>query len=254
MRHTIRLALAAVMLALTAPAGRAQGQPNLPSVAPVPPTTFTYRDADGPGRLDLFDLGPDDATGGRRIKISLTQNGVNYIGSGITLPLDTRLPLPTLIAFSLVSPGGPSYFFQGKTISGITLSGQGTYHQTGFPENSATWSIVLGGGGGGGGTSGIQGIAVEGPISPVERPGVPNTRPLAGAIITVQPAGGGQEIARQATDANGQFQIALNPGTYLIVPLPPQPGAFLPRGTPQTVTVPAGAFVNVTVQYDTGIR
>ena len=32
--------------------------------------------------------------------------------------------------------------------------------------------------------SGIVGTAVAGPVSPVERPGVPNTRALAGAIIT----------------------------------------------------------------------
>jgi hypothetical protein len=243
------VALAVAMLAFIAPAVRAQGQPNLPSGVP---TTFTYQDADGPGRLDLSDLGPDAATGGRQIKINLSQNGVNFIGSGITLPLQASPPFPTLIAFSLVSPAGASYFFQGKLISGITLSGQGTYYPTGSPESKSAWSIVLAGGGGG--ASGIQGVAVEGPISPVERPGVPNTRPLPGAIITVQPAGGGAEIARQQADANGAFQIPLAPGSYLIVPLPPQPGAFFPRGTPQAVTVPAGMFVNVTVQYDTGIR
>lgn len=247
MRSAVRLALTAVMLAFVAPALRAQGQPNIPS---VPPTTFTYQDADGPGRLDLFDLGPDVATGGRQIKINLSQNGINYTGSGITLALQATSPFTTLITFALISPGGTSYSFQGKLTSGITLSGQGTYQQIGFPGTRAAWSIVLAGGG----ASGIQGVAVEGPISPVERPGVPNTRPLPYAIITVQPAGGGPEIARQQADASGHFQIALNPGTYLIVPLPPQPGAFFPRGIPQTVTVPAGVFVNLTVQYDTGIR
>jgi hypothetical protein len=236
------------MLAFVGPAVRAQSQPNIPA---APPTTFTYQDAEGPGRLDLFDLGPDDATGGRQIKINLSQNGIAYTGSGITLPLQATSPFTTLITFALVSPGGMTYSFQGKLISGITLSGQGTYQQTGHPETRAAWSIVLAGGGG---ASGIQGVAVEGPISPVVRPGVPDTRPLPSAIITVQPAGGGAEIARQQADANGRFQIALNPGTYLIVPLPPQPGAFFPRGTSQTVTVPAGVFVNVTVQYDTGIR
>ena len=73
--------------------------------------------------------------------------------------------------------------------------------------------------------SGIQGVAVAGPIMPVERPGVKNTRPLAGAIITVQPAGGGREIARQAADAQGRFVIALPPGKYRVVPLPP--GAYI---------------------------
>jgi hypothetical protein len=102
--------------------------------------------------------------------------------------------------------------------------------------------------------SGIRGIALEGPITPVERPGQPDTQPLPGAIITVQPAGGGPELARQQADAMGGFQIALDPGTYLIVPLPPQPGEFLPRGMLQAVTVGPDQVIDVTVNYDTGIR
>ena len=62
MRSAVCLAVSALMLAVIGPAVRAQGQPAIPS---VPTTTFTYQDSDGPGRLDLFDLGPDDATGGR---------------------------------------------------------------------------------------------------------------------------------------------------------------------------------------------
>jgi len=45
----------------------------------------------------------------------------------------------------LVSPSGRSYFFQGTTISGITFSGQGTYHRVGFPQQKYEWNIVLGG-------------------------------------------------------------------------------------------------------------
>ncbi len=239
-----RLALAMVLAlaATVTPAAQAQTQPTL----------FHYHDADGDGSLSLLDLGPDPATGWHQMKVSLSQNGVTYLGSGITLQLSTQLPIPTLISFSLVSPQGASYQFQGKLISGITLSGQGTYNLTVVPERKASWSIVLGGAVPG--TSGIQGVAMEGPIAPVERPGVPNTRPLPYAIITAQPAAGGPEIARQQADATGHFQIPLSPGTYRIVPLPPQPGSFFPRGMPQTVTVPPGVFVNLTVQYDTGIR
>ena len=102
--------------------------------------------------------------------------------------------------------------------------------------------------------SGIRGVAVEGPIMPIDQPGQTNSQPLPGAIITVQPAGGGPELARQQADAMGDFQIALDPGTYLIVPLPPQPGAPLPRGIPQEVTVPPNQVVDLTVDYDTGIR
>jgi hypothetical protein len=243
MRSAVRtvLALAVAMATLVPAAVRAQ----------TPPTVFRYHDADGDGIFSLFDLGPDAATGGHQIKVSLTQNGVTYLGSGLTLQLDTQLPIPTLISFALVDPGGTAYQFQGKLISGITLSGQGTYNLVLAPDRKANWSIVLGGAVP---SSGIRGIAIEGPTSPVVRPGVPNTRPLPYAIITVQPAGGGAEIARQQADANGRFQIALAPGTYLVVPLPPQPGAVLPRGQSQTVTVPSGRFLDLVIQYDTGIR
>jgi hypothetical protein len=103
-------------------------------------------------------------------------------------------------------------------------------------------------------TSGIQGRATEGPISPVQIPGQPNSQTLPNAIITVQPQGGGGELARQTTDAQGNFKIALAPGAYQVVPLPPDPSSPLPRAAPQTVTVPANQFVTITVDYDTGIR
>jgi hypothetical protein len=243
MRSAVRtvIALAGAIAALPAPAARAQ----------TPPTVFRYHDADGDGVFSLYDLGPDSATGGRQIKVTLTQNGVTYQGSGITLQLSAQLPVPTLISFALVDPGGTSYQFQGKLTSGITLSGQGTYNLVLMPQQKSSWSIVLGGVTPG---SGIQGVAMAGPLSPVERPGVPNSAPLPFAIITVQPAGGGPEITRQQADGNGRFQIALSPGTYLIVPLPPQPGAVFPRGQSQTVTVPPGQYVELVIQYDTGIR
>ena len=120
--------------------------------------------------------------------------------------------------------------------------------------------------------SGIRGVAMAGPVRPVDRFGdPPNERPLAGAVITIQPDGGGKEITRKRADEKGRFEIALAPGTYLLVPLapwandeaPPQEpqdndlkgdAVMLPRGTPQTVFVQAGDFTEVTVDYDTGIR
>jgi len=103
-------------------------------------------------------------------------------------------------------------------------------------------------------SSGIAGIALVGPITPVERPGVPNARPLPGAIVTVQPENGGDEIARGTADEKGRFKVPLIPGVYRIVPLPPKPGSVLPRGAPQQVRVREGAFTRVTVRYDSGIR
>jgi hypothetical protein len=108
---------------------------------------FSYHDGDGNGRLFLTDVGADQATGGRQIKVTIVQNGVTYRGSGISLKLSDQMPFPTLLTFGLVSPGGLSYFFQGTMISGITVSANGTYHRIGVPEQKANWSIVLAGGG-----------------------------------------------------------------------------------------------------------
>jgi hypothetical protein len=239
------LGLAALLIALFTPAAPAQ------SPAGDPPLVFTYNDANGQGRLSVLDKGEDKATGGRQIQVTLDQNGVQYQGAGIILPLETQMPFRTLITFSLARRLGPSTFFQGTTISGITVSGQGVHYPIDAPESKSDWNIVLGGPAT---SSGIRGVALAGPILPVERPGIPNTLPLPDALITVQPDGGGREIARARADRNGRFEIFLSPGTYLIVPLPPLPNARLPRGVRQTVTVLAGRITEIEVRYDTGIR
>jgi hypothetical protein len=102
--------------------------------------------------------------------------------------------------------------------------------------------------------SGIRGVAMAGPIYPVSRPGEPNERPLAGAIITVHPANGGPEITRVVADQRGRFYIDLAPGSYLLVPLAPTPGVPWPRGLAETVVVMPDGLTRVVVNYDTGIR
>src|SRR5690349_13050065 len=94
LRGRVTAALATMLLSLVMPALQAQ--------TPAPPTSFTYHDAQGDGRFLLYDVGPDDVTGGRQIKVSLTQNGLSYYGSGFTLPLQTTMPYKTLISFTLV--------------------------------------------------------------------------------------------------------------------------------------------------------
>jgi hypothetical protein len=102
-------------------------------------------------------------------------------------------------------------------------------------------------------TSGIEGVALLGPLVPVETPGVSDFRPLAGAVIAIESANGGHEIARVTTGVDGHFKVALPPGTYRVVPLQ-MPGSLfpIPEG-PQTVVVHAGQFASVTVFFDTGI-
>jgi hypothetical protein len=101
--------------------------------------------------------------------------------------------------------------------------------------------------------TGVKGVARIGPLSPVVRPGIPSSRPLPSAIITVQPAGGGAEIARAVANSQGFFQINLPPGSFLLVPLPPT-GWALARALPQTVKVGQNGFTAVTVNFDSGLR
>jgi len=118
--------------------------------------------------------------------------------------------------------------------------------------------------------SNLRGVAMAGPISPVEREGELNEKPLAGAVITIQPDGGGKEIIRRRADKEGRFEFALEPGTYLLVPLGPQASDtaseesepddkpkkkwMLPSGEPQTIVIADGKVTEVVVHYDTGIR
>jgi hypothetical protein len=230
MRYAVRLALAGIV-ALSAIALPAQAQTG------NPPTLYTYRDSDGTGVMSIQDLGPDKSTGGNTIKVTLTQNRIRYTGSGL--------------AFTLLNPSGRSFYFSAREISGITVSADGTYHRVGFPERKYEWHILIGAPVT---NSGVRGTALAGPIRPVEMPGVPNTRPLEGAIMIVQPAGGGAEITRARTDAKGRFQIPLAPGAYRLVPRPPDPNAVLPRAQPVDFKVAEGKFTVLEVMFDTGIR
>ena len=101
--------------------------------------------------------------------------------------------------------------------------------------------------------SGIDGVAIVGPLNPLPPPpGVPDSAPLPGAVISIQPANGGAEITHVTTDAHGRFTIKLPAGRYLLVPVP-RPGGMPPFGESQVVVVHAGQYTHVTVNYDSGI-
>ena len=102
------------------------------------------------------------------------------------------------------------------------------------------------------GSTVLDGQVVLGPIAPVSMPGVPDNRPYA-ATLSIQMPDATQEITQVTTDDQGVFSVALDPGSYLVVPLSP-PGQSLPFGKPQTVTLDAGTVTTIVVQYDSGIR
>lgn len=239
------LALVAGFATALAPAARAQEKPAGPA------TAFSYNDPETTGRLYLYDLGPDDATGGQSIQVQLWRGQALYVGSGFTYQINPEMPFNTLISFAVQGPGGVTLSYQGTIISGITVSGSGTFHRPRTPDVKQSWSIVIGVAEPA--TSGIQGVAIVGPIYPIERPGVINEGPLADALIIAQTTSG-EEVARVRADKNGRFKLGLAPGNYRIVPLPSDPESFAPRAEPFKVTVRAKQFLNLRIKYQNFIR
>src|SRR3990170_7676044 len=102
-------------------------------------------------------------------------------------------------------------------------------------------------------TSGIEGQVLIGPMCPVVREGTPCPDQPYQATIVVWNADRTQKVRTFETGSDGRFRVPLAPGEYYIDPQPPDSGGP-PTPIPQTVTVPAGRFLQITVEYDSGIR
>ena len=104
------------------------------------------------------------------------------------------------------------------------------------------------------GQSGIRGLALAGPICPVERnPPDPACapRPVAGATIVIR-NGSGAQVAAAVSGADGAFVVELPPGNYVVEPKPVE--GVLGTAAQQDVTVDAGSVAVIQLDYDTGIR
>jgi hypothetical protein len=98
--------------------------------------------------------------------------------------------------------------------------------------------------------SGIRGRALAGPQCPVELEGSPcPDLPYEGTVIAVDTESGEDFTAR--TDAQGRFELSLEPGTYEVSIVAPSSPPFV---KPQAVTVEPGSFTPIRVSVDTGIR
>ncbi len=100
--------------------------------------------------------------------------------------------------------------------------------------------------------SGISGLVLIGPICPVEREDMPcPDQPFVAKISFLDDA---SRLVRSVTsDTLGRFHTELLPGSYVLQPQSPNPGAP-PFADEQTVSVEPAAFTEVLVQYDSGIR
>jgi hypothetical protein len=95
---------------------------------------------------------------------------------------------------------------------------------------------------------------LAGPTCPVETvPPDPNCAPVpvAGRVVLVL-APDGREVARGTSDAAGHIRIAVAPGSYVLRAAPVDGFPTAPADVP--VVVPAGAPLQVTLEFDTGIR
>jgi Carboxypeptidase regulatory-like domain len=101
-------------------------------------------------------------------------------------------------------------------------------------------------------SSGVRGQVLLGPTCPVVQEGSPcPDEPLGG--VEVRALADGEAIAQTTSGEDGRFELELPPGRYTLEAVvgPDGPGMF---AKPVAVTVTAGAFVEVVVPVDSGIR
>jgi hypothetical protein len=101
--------------------------------------------------------------------------------------------------------------------------------------------------------TGIAGTVTLGPMCPVMRADQPCPDQPYEATVTIMESSSGQQVAQAHSDAQGFFQIALMPGTYILHPETPADNIF-PTAGEQTITVTSGQIIQVMISYDTGIR
>jgi hypothetical protein len=123
-------------------------RPDIPTSATVlplnQPSTFRYSDPQGMGSITLTDLGPDPVTTFDLLQVSIAQNGVTFRGSGIATPIPgAPQPFNNLVSFTVTTPNGTAFFFEGKMGLGVEFQGQGTFHPVGNPTQRANWSLLF---------------------------------------------------------------------------------------------------------------
>ncbi|MCR4281374.1 MAG: hypothetical protein NUV88_03530 [Candidatus Kaiserbacteria bacterium] len=101
--------------------------------------------------------------------------------------------------------------------------------------------------------SGVRGTVMLGPVCPVMRdPPDPNCADRGYATqISVFRASNNNLVATAKSDAQGNFEVALAPGNYVVSA---EGGQTLPRCSPVNVTVSPNQYAQASIQCDTGIR
>ena len=100
-------------------------------------------------------------------------------------------------------------------------------------------------------TTGLTGVVMRGPVTPVCRVDVPCDAPFS-ATFTVEQ--NGRRVAQFQSDAAGQFTVYLRPGPYMVVPGADAPIIGTPRQSKSVTVADNGMLTVVRLTFDTGIR
>lgn len=99
-------------------------------------------------------------------------------------------------------------------------------------------------------TTGLTGVVVRGPITPVCQIGRPCDAPFSAGFSVEQ---NGRRVDRFRSDAEGRFTVWLPPSTYRIIPDADAP-LMAPASQGKIVEVGRIGLTYVRLDFDTGIR
>ena len=133
----------ALALAFGSTSGRAHGQQPSPQlVGGFPALSLSYSDAQGPGAATITPQGPDGATGGTAIELTVSQSTGTYSGAGFVRQLDGRT---FIIAASITGDDGDSYFVSGTLArgdDGVQWRGRGRWWALSNRAISGEWQMA----------------------------------------------------------------------------------------------------------------
>ena len=149
-RHSLGLRLSglavALAVALTAAVGlgaaRADAQAGGQLVGGFPALSLSYSDAQGPGAATIAPHGPDAATGGTAITLTVSQHTGTFSGPGFVRQLDGR---SYVLAATITGEHGDSYFMAGTLTrgdDGVIWRGRGRWSAVGNPAVSGEWQMA----------------------------------------------------------------------------------------------------------------
>jgi hypothetical protein len=96
--------------------------------------------------------------------------------------------------------------------------------------------------------SGLEGVVMRGPTTPVCLEEQPCDEPAVGVVLRFSRAG---DVIRVRTGAGGAFTVRLRPGLYAVTTVSRRVGSEL---TPSRVRVAPGRVVRVQLHLDTGLQ